>query len=307
MKPTPFETHGALKVTGHQLTDLQGNVVQLRGLSTHNLSLYPEYVNEAFLLQARDEWNVSLIRLAMYTAEDGGYCVEDDANRERLKGYIKEGVALAKKLGLYVIVDWHILFDNNPLINLDQAKHFWDEMSVCFKDEKHVLYEICNEPNGDITWDDVTSYAKEIIPIIRKNDPDKIIIVGTLTWSQRLDLAVKDPITITDNLMYALHFYADTHREKLRKIYTEAFAEKLPIFVTEFGGVCADGNGDLNEEQSNTWLDLLNKNETSYCIWNLSNKDETSAFFIPACTKVSGFEKEDLRKQAIWYIERLKA
>ena len=36
---------GALAVDGAQLVDASGNPVQLRGISTHGLSWYPDYVN----------------------------------------------------------------------------------------------------------------------------------------------------------------------------------------------------------------------------------------------------------------------
>lgn len=306
MKKTPFETYGALMVSGNQLTDLQGDPVQLKGLSTHNLSLYPEYVNESFLLQAREEWGVNLIRLAMYTAEPGGYCVEDDANRERLIGFVKDGVALSEKLGMYLIIDWHILSDSDPLMNLDQSKVFWDLIAEHCKDKKNVIFEICNEPNVEADWEKIHRYADQIIPIIRKHAKSQVILIGTPTWSQRVDQAQADPVTISDNLMYVLHFYADTHREDLREIYKKAHETGLPIFVSEFGAVDASGDGVINIQQADAWLDMLDKDQTSYCIWNLSNKDEASAFFKPDCTKVSGFTAEDMREQANWYIGRLQ-
>lgn len=306
MNRNPFQTYGALKVTENRLTDLSGNTVQLRGLSTHNLSIYPEYVNEDFLIEARDKWNVDIIRLAMYTAEADGYCVGDDANREKLKEIIKRSIVLTEKLGLYVMVDWHILSDSDPLIYLEQAKEFWYEISLYCKSYQHVLFEICNEPNVEATWKKIQTYADQIVPIIRKNDADKIIIIGTPVWSQRVDEAQADPVTGFDNIMYALHFYADSHRDFLRTLYTQARQKGLPIFVTEFGTMDACGNGAMNAEESNAWLDLLDRDKTSYCIWNLSNKDESSAFFHRDCKKVSGFAQEDLSEQAIWYLERLK-
>lgn len=69
-------TSGALHVEGTQLTDSHGKAVQLRGISTHGLSWFPEYINEECFRQLRQEWNVNVVRLAMYTDEYGGYCSE---------------------------------------------------------------------------------------------------------------------------------------------------------------------------------------------------------------------------------------
>ena len=71
-------TSGALQVVGAQLCDESGNPVQLRGLSTHGIGWFPEYVNSELFSQFRNEWSVNVVRLAMYTAEGAGYCTGGD-------------------------------------------------------------------------------------------------------------------------------------------------------------------------------------------------------------------------------------
>lgn len=44
----------------------------------------------------------------------------------------------------------------------------------------------------------------------------------------------------------------------------------------------------------------------SYVSWNLSNKDETSAWFKSSSTKVSGFTDVDLSDEALWFKDILK-
>lgn len=303
---TPVERYGALQVKGNRLTDKNGNQVQLKGISTHNLSWYPQYVNEQFFRQMRDEWNVDVVRLAMYTAESEGYCVGDENNKQTLKNLVGEGVNHATNLGMYVIIDWHILSDSNPLQYKEEAKKFFEEMANRYQGYDNVIYEICNEPNSGASWSDIKAYANEVIPIIREKDQDALILVGTPNWSQFVNEAAADPITGYDNLMYVLHFYADTHRDDLRSTLQNAFNQGLPIFVSEFGICDASGNGAINVEEGNKWIDLMDQNGISYCIWNLSNKDESSAFFHPDCTKASGFTKEDLSEEALWYLDVLK-
>lgn len=296
-----FETENEispLHLEGTNLTDEKGNVVQLRGVSTHGISWFPGYVNQEFFQQLRDQWKVNVVRLAMYTAESGGYCTGGD--KEALKQQIRDGVNYAENAGLYVIVDWHILQDGNPNTYKEDAKAFFDEMSREFSDKTNVLYEICNEPNGNTSWQDIKSYAEEIIPIIRANDEDAIIIVGTPTWSQEVDKALENPITNYDNIMYSLHFYAATHTEWLRERMVSVLEAGLPVFVTEFGTCDASGNGGMDIYQSNEWIKCMNENNVSYVAWNLSNKNETSAIFKPECTKVSGFSKEDLTENGLW-------
>ena len=303
---TPVERYGALQVKGNRLTDQNGNQVQLKGISTHGLSWYPQYVNADFFAQMRDEWNVEIVRLAMYTAEYNGYCTGDENNKQTLKNVISEGVNYATNLGMYVIIDWHILSDSNPLQNKEEAKKFFGEMAERYQGYDNVIYEICNEPNSGASWNDIKNYANEVIPVIREKDQDAIILVGTPNWCQFVDEAAADPLTGYDNLMYTLHFYADTHRDDLRNTMQNAYNRGLPIFVSEFGITDASGNGAVNREEGNKWIELMDQNGISYCIWNLSNKDESSAFFKTDCNKVSGFTSEDLSDEGLWYLDVVK-
>lgn len=304
---TKYEKHGALHVNSKgKLVDHLGEVVALHGYSTHGLSWYPEYVNRDFFIQMRDEWAVDVVRLAMYTAEKDGYCVGDEANKEKLLEVVRRGVKAATEVGLYVIIDWHILADSNPLMNMEEAKKFFDLMAGEFKSYGNVIYEICNEPNVDASWADIKAYANEIIPVIRKHTPYAVILCGTPTWSQRVDEAVADPITIDNNVMYVLHFYAGTHRDELRGIFEDAAKAELPLFISEFGCCNADGNGGNNFEQAQAWIDLADKYEVSFIMWNIANRDESSASFVPECKKTTGFVEEDMNEACKWYIDVLK-
>ena len=294
---TPRVT-GTLHVEGTRLVDDNGNPIQLRGLSTHGLAWFPDYINEECFRQFREDWNVNVIRLAMYTAEGGGYCT--DGNRESLKTLIQSGVEYATNQDMYVIIDWHTLSDNNPNTYLEEAKDFFDEVSKEYKDYNNVIYEICNEPNGGTSWSDVKSYAVKVIETIRANDDDGIILVGTPNWSQYVDQAAADPITGYDNIMYTLHFYAATHTDWLREGMKSAIAAGLPIFVSEFGICDASGNGAIDEYQAEQWIKVLDDYGVSYVAWNISSKNETSAIFNSSCKKVSGFSESDLSASGKW-------
>lgn len=303
--PAPLSSvsSGALCVKDARLTDSSGTPVQLKGISTHGLAWFPDYVNQECLRQLKEEWNVNVIRLAMYTAEYGGYCNGGDQNS--LKELIKSGVEYATELGMYVIIDWHILSDSNPNTHKDEAKAFFAEMAEMYAGYDNVLYEICNEPNGSTSWSDIKSYAGEIIPVIRSYDNDGIIIVGTPNWSQYVDQAAADPITGYENIMYALHFYAATHTDSLRNTMISAINAGLPIFVTEYGVCDASGNGVIDENQANQWVSVMNEYGISYVAWNLSNKAETSAILNSSCNKTFGFTADDLSASGKWLYEML--
>ncbi len=293
----------ALHLEGTQLCDEAGNPIQLRGISTHGLAWFPQYVNEECFRMFKDEWNANIVRLAMYTAENGGYCTDGD--KEALKQLVKDGVAYATNVGLYVIIDWHVLNDQNPNTYKEDALVFFKEMSAEYKDYTNVIYEVCNEPNGGVSWQEVKAYAEEVIEVIRENDDDSIIIVGTPNWSQYVDQAAADPIATSDNIMYALHFYAATHKDNLRTQMKNAVNNGLPVFVSEYGICDASGNGAIDEKQANAWIEAMDDLGISYVAWNLSNKNETSAIISSNCSKSSGFTKDDLSPSGKWLYEML--
>lgn len=296
---------GRLHVKGTKLVDKKGHEVQLRGVSTHGLSWYPQYVNDKCFAQLHDKWGANVVRLAMYTEEYNGYCSGDAKNRSDLKKLIKKGVRLAKKHKLYVIVDWHILSDGNPNSHKKEAKAFFREMSREFKGYNNVIYEICNEPNNGTSWKEIKSYARSVISTIRKNDKKAVIVVGTPTWSQDVDQAAADPIK-GENLMYALHFYAATHKADLRNKMTAAINKGLPVFVTEYGICDASGNGAIAKEEANRWVQTMDEYGVSYIAWNLSNKQESSSIIKSSCPKVSGFKKSELSDEGRWLYNLLR-
>ena len=293
---TPFGIHGKLHVEGASLMNEKGQICQLKGISTHNISLYPEYITQSCITELTDHFGLSVFRLAMYSAEADdvkGYADSDDAHRKELEELILSAVDICAGLGIYVLVDWHILLDYDPNMHTDAALAFFNNICPKLKEYDNVIYEICNEPNMETTWEQITTYANTVIPAIRALDPDKVILVGTPVWSQRVDEAAKAPLSYP-NLAYTLHFYSDTHRNELRQIMSNAIEAGLPVFVSEFGICDASGNGPINDEQTDIWLDLLNRYHVSYILWNLSNKNETSAILAPSCDKIKGFEDNDL-------------
>ncbi len=295
-----------LHVDGTCLMDEDNQAVRLQGVSTHGLGVFPEYVSEDAFRTLRDDFGVNVIRLALYTQAENGYCDSDDQRRLQQEELIDRGVKACQNLGMYVIIDWHILSDGNPLIHADEAEDFFRRMSKKYADVTNVIYEICNEPNGS-SWElEIVPYAKRIIPVIRENSSSSIILVGTNTWSQDVDEACADPLPY-DNIMYCLHFYADTHRDELRNKLISALDQGTPVFLSECNICDASGNGEANYESAGAWMELIKERGLSYIEWNLSNKDETCAMIVPSCTKISGWDVSELTQTARWYREQMRA
>ncbi len=306
--PDPVSQHGALSVRGTNLVDEHGNDFQLRGMSTHGIAWFPAYVNKAAFKTLRDDWKANCVRLAMYTAEYNGYCTGGDQNW--LKGLVRQGVDAATDLGMYVIVDWHVMNeDKSPTTYEQQARVFFDEMSRLYKDHDNVLYEICNEPCNGTDWWTIKGYAERIIPVIRANDPDAIVIVGTPNWSQDVDQAAANPVSGASgqNTLYALHFYAGTHGQWLIDRMNAALDAGLPIFISEFGTCTADGQSGFYPSESQRWIDAANRRNVSWVNWSLCNKAEAASAIQSWCDKTSDWQPWELTESGYWVRNQMRA
>lgn len=296
---TPVKKNGRLSVKGTRLVNSQGKAVVLKGVSTHGINWFPQYVNKAAFKTLRDNWGVNCIRLAMYTEEYNGYC--SGGNQAELRKLINNGVKYATELGMYVIIDWHILSDGNPVKNKKQAMSFFKYMAKKYKNQNNIFYEICNEPNGGTSWNRIKGYASSVIKIIRKYDKKNIILVGTPTWSQDVDVAADSPIKGYSNIMYTFHFYAATHGDSYRQKVQAAIQKGLPVFVSEFGISESSGNGRIDKNEANKWMQFLKKNKISYVCWSLCNKNESCSLLKSSCSRTENFKKSDLSQAGLWY------
>ncbi len=294
--------HGQLSVQGRHLISENGEIVQLRGISSHGLNWYPKYTNASAMATLK-EYGANVFRIAMYSAQNGSYIEEPEQN----KTYMYMAVENVLSQDMYAIIDWHILKDENPLVYLDEAKEFFEEISSYYAGNKGIIYEICNEPNGNTTWKDVVEYANIIIPIIRSNSPDAVIIVGTPNFCTDLESAMSDPL-IYDNIMYSYHKYIDATVEEELGIeqLKKAIREDFPVFVSEWGIDYEEGTELLDFDTAYAFVAGMRQYDISWCVWALSNKGEPHSILKEDCDKISGWSEEDFSDAGEFIIKMLK-
>ncbi len=276
--------HGKLHVEQGVLSDINGEAFQLRGVSTHGIGWYPDYINAGAMKSIRDAGG-NAVRIAMYTDADRGFLTEP----ERSMSLMRQAIENARAMDLYVIVDWHILEDGDPNEHLDEAITFFDAIASHYPEDPAVLYEICNEPNG-VAWDSVLSYAYAICHVIRQYSPEAVLILGTPKYSSDLNAAMEEPFP-RDNILYAWHYYAGEHGSY--DVLKKALDAKFPVMVSEWG-IGKDSSGAPALEDGKKFADYLNENKVSWCAWSLCNKDEVYSFLRPDCDRLSGFTDTDL-------------
>ncbi|MFI1995564.1 glycoside hydrolase family 5 protein [Actinoplanes sp. NPDC020271] len=275
---TPVAVNGQLSVCGTKLCNQSGTAIQLRGMSSHGLQFFPNCVNAGSLDAIRNDWNADFIRLSMYVQE-GGLETDPTGFTNKVNGLVDT----ATKLGLYVIVDFHILTPGDPNFNLGLAKTFFANVTAKHAGNNNVIYEVANEPNG-VSWTAIKSYADQVIPVIRKNSPNSVVLVGTrgfsslgLTDGATEQEIIDDPVTFK-NVMYTFHFYAASHGADRRAAVARA-AKSLPLFVSEFGTQTFTGDGANDFAGTTAWLDLLKSLKISYGMWSLSDGRESNSAF----------------------------
>lgn len=279
--------NGALQVIGTQLCNANGEAIVLRGMSSHGIQWFPQFLTASSIKSTADR-GANLFRVAMYTDENG-YIANPS-----VKQTLINAVDTAISLDMYVIIDWHILHDGNPQTYKEQAKAFFTEITNRYKGNPAVIYEICNEPNGNVSWTgDVKPYAEEVIAVIRSIDPNAVILVGSPTWSQDLHEVAKSPLS-GNNIMYTCHFYSGTHTQWLRDRISNAMSQGLPVFISEWGTSAADGNGGVFTDETITWLNFLKANNISWANWSLCDKNETSAALRPGANVADGISDDEL-------------
>lgn len=272
-EPDPIEGNpvtyfGALKVVGNKIVGKDDKAVQLRGMSLFWSQWIGKYYTKDVVKWLKNDWSSNIVRAAM-AVEEGGYLTNPEAEKKK----VFDVVDAAIEQGLYVIIDWH---DHNATKHLKEAKKFFAEAAQKYGDKPNVIYEPFNEPL-QISWSSaIKPYHQAVIDTIRKHDADNLIICGTSTWSQDVDIAANDPLVGT-NIAYTLHFYSGTHKQSLRDKAKTALNKGIALMVTEFGTTDASGDGAVNKTETDTWFTFLDENKISWCNWSIADKAEGSA------------------------------
>lgn len=103
---------GQLKLVGNQLSSESGSPVQLRGWSTHGhqWSGYACYDQKSDF-EGMKKFGANVARIAMYIREDGGVN----------ESWMKNCIDWTAELGMYCIVDWHMLDPGTPTSYLEDG------------------------------------------------------------------------------------------------------------------------------------------------------------------------------------------
>ena len=288
---TPVQKHGNLSISGKHIVDKNGAVTSLAGPSFFwsNTGWGQDrfYTRGAVETFAHD-WKAGIVRVAVGAQNDGSILKDRRGNLKRAQTVIEAAI----DNGLYVIVDWH---SHQAERDTKEAKAFFTHMAKRYGHTANIIYEIYNEPLDTTDWEKtVKPYAKEVIKTIRTIDPDNLIIVGTQSWAQDVDKAADSPIRGESNILYALHFYAATHKDYLREKAEYAINKGLPIIISEWGSVTYSGDGEMDIDSVGEWMIFAKKHGLTHLNWSVSDKEETASMLKPSASSNGGWTQNDL-------------
>ena len=122
---------------------------------------------------------------------------------------IKQVVDTALKYNLYVIINMHHheALIANPAGQKERFLSQWRQIGEFFKSyPDSLLFEVLNEPNGNLTAEIWNQYFPEALAEIRKTNPDRIVVLGTAEWGGLGGLS-KLEVPDDKNIILSIHYY----------------------------------------------------------------------------------------------------
>lgn len=263
-----------LKVSGKTLLYANGDTAVLTGPSLGWHSNWARFYNAGTIKALKEKWGANITRAAIGAHLSGDIVGTYDTDSALAVNLATTVIDAAIDNDMYIICDWHS-HENT----LDNAKKFFTVITEKYGDSPNILYEIWNEPL-DIPWQEIKDYASELIPLIRKNAPNSVIIVGTPKWDQDVDVAAESPLEFP-NLLYSLHYYAGTHKDWFRDKAVKAMDAGLPLIISECGSMDHTGDGPIDYESWQEWIDFADANNLSVLMWDIADKNETCSMMSP--------------------------
>lgn len=214
---------------------------------------------------------------------------------------IKQAVDSALNNSLHAIINMHhhdVLFEN-PDAQKERFLAQWKQISLFFKDyPDSLVFEILNEPHGNITAEKWNVFAADALATIREDNPDRIVMITPPEWGGLGGLPYLQ-LPDDENIILTVHYYNPfqfTHQgaewvdnsdpwlgtqwndsETERMVVEQEFAplvayekaHNVPVHIGEFGAY-----SKADEKSRSKWTTFLSRYlETlnwSWAYWEFS-------------------------------------
>lgn len=246
-----------LRVEGNRIVNEAGARVVLRGLALSD----PAHLREQGqwgrkYFERAASWKANVVRVPVHPSFWRG------REREYLE-MLDESVQWSGELGMYVIVDWHII--GNVLTGVyhrdiyvtsrEETFRFWHTIAERYRGNPVVaMLELYNEPTdhegrlGRMPWGEYKALIEELIFMIYAIDNRYIPLVAGPEWGYSLQPVREEPIA-HPGVAYVTHPYPQKRNPPWEAQWEADWgfaAEKYPVVATEFGFMSAADRGAHN-------------------------------------------------------------
>lgn len=264
----------SLKVSGNQLLTGAGDHIRLRGVNCAGLEWSNN--GEGKILKTVEvavrEWHANLIRLPLSQDRWFGRAPGQDDGGAAYRALVRRAVGLCEANESYIILDLHWSDAGQWGKNIGQhdlpdvnSVAFWKDIAPIYRDNPAVLFDLYNEPSR-ITWDQwfnggtVTETDDKtgatltfqavglpaLAAAIRSTGARNVILAGGTNWAYEVGGILEGrqlPDPDGNGVVYAVHPYPHKYsgvgQETIAQWVArmDAFAQRLPVMVTEFGSL----------------------------------------------------------------------
>jgi len=273
-----------IKVKGNQFIVEDGSSIIFKALNASDPDKLEKegHWNQEYFNQIKS-WNANMVRFPIHPS----------AWRERgQEAYFKlldDGIEMAKKEGLYVILDWHSIGNlrselyQHPRYDTTKKEtyEFWTQIAIRYGNNSNVaMFELFNEPTigkgkyGTCSWKQWKEIIEELIIIIRANGAKNIPLVAGFNWAYDLSKVVYSPIN-AKGIAYVSHPYPMKRSKPWEEKWDADFghvADHYPIILTEIGYCGPDDKGAhvpviSDPSYVKAITEYAASKNISFCIW----------------------------------------
>lgn len=242
-----FITTPRVKVLENKFVGANNEVIQFKGMNASDPDrLEKEGMWTQSYFDEMNSWGANLIRFPMHPS------AWRERGQEAYLDLIDQGIAMAEKSNMYVILDWH------SIGNLETAQYqheryyttkeetfeFWEIMAKRYGSNPTVaFFEFFNEPTtirgelGQLTWQQWKSINEELIDLVRKHDAEAIPLIAGFDWAYELHNVMEHPIDAED-VAYVSHPYPMKRKKPWESAWESDWghvSDKYPVILTEVG------------------------------------------------------------------------
>jgi len=273
-----------VKVQGNQFITEEREVIIFKGLDASDPNKLEKdgHWDQEYFRQIKS-WDANMVRFPIHPR------AWRERGKEAYLELLDRGIEMARKEGLYVILDWHSIGNLRSEIyqhpRYDTTKKetfkFWIEMAQRYGNNSNVaMFELFNEPTlwsgkfGTCTWNQWKEIIEELIIIVRANGAKNIPIVAGFNWAYDLTEVMENPIN-AEGIAYVSHPYPQKREQPWESKWEADFghvADKYPVILTEIGYCGEEDKGahipvisDASYVKAIT--DYAAKKGISYCVW----------------------------------------